>query len=87
MFRAAFWNLDYNLGIMRNFEFNLALSAQKIEAIYEGQARYIVVESDQGLKLQLPATNFRGYVTDAGIHGRFQVEIDDHNKILTLRKL
>jgi len=72
---------------VRNFEFTLALSAAEIESIYRGQARYILVESKQGLKLQLPAVNFRNYVTSDGIRGRFKVEIDANNKILSLRKL
>jgi hypothetical protein len=72
---------------MRSFEFTLALSAQKTRSIYQGQARYILVESDQGLKLQLPAANFRDYVGADGIHGRFSVRIDAGNKILQLRKL
>jgi hypothetical protein len=69
------------------FEFTMALSAPKTHSIYRGQARYILVASDQGLKLQIPAANFRGYVTRDGIHGRFRVEIDAHNKILLLRRL
>ena len=72
---------------MRNFEFQMALSAQKTQSIYEGQARYILVESEQGLKLQLPAANFRRYVTADGIHGRFRVRIDANNKIQALQKL
>jgi hypothetical protein len=72
---------------MRKFEFEMALSAQKTQSIYEGQARYILVESDQGLKLQLPAPNFREYVTAEGIHGRFQVEIDSTNKLRSLTKI
>ncbi len=65
----------------------MALSAAETESIYRGQARYILVESDQGLKLQLPAANFRTYVTAEGIRGRFKVKIDAKNKILTLRKV
>ena len=72
---------------MKNFEFTLALSAAEIETIYSGQARYILAESKQGLKLQLPAANFRSYVTSEGIRGRFKVEIDANNKIQSLRKL
>lgn len=71
---------------MRQFEFELALSAEKIHAIYQGQARYILVKSDEGLKLQLPAANFRGFVTEEGIHGRFIVSIDANNKIESLRR-
>ncbi|MCP4387601.1 MAG: DUF2835 domain-containing protein [Gammaproteobacteria bacterium] len=72
---------------MRDFEFNLALSAQKVQAIYQGQARYIQVESDNGLKLQLPAANFRGFVTEDGINGRFAISIDANNKIQVLHRI
>lgn len=72
---------------MRKFEFNLALSAQKVQVIYQGQARYILVESDDGLKLQLPAVNFRGFVTEDGINGRFAISIDASNKIQALRRI
>ena len=71
---------------MPNFEFDMALSAQQMMSIYEGQARFILVESLQGSKLQLPAANFRAYVRADGITGRFSVEIDHNNKILALRK-
>lgn len=72
---------------MPKFEFNMALSARETRTIYEGQARYIMVESAQGLKLQLPAANFRRHVTAEGIKGRFSVETDVNNKILALHKL
>ena len=72
---------------MPQFEFNLALSADETRSIYEGQARYILVESAQGLKLQLPAVNFRSHVSADGINGHFRVETDANNKILALRKL
>jgi hypothetical protein len=72
---------------MHKFEFDMALSAQKTQTIYEGQARYILVETDRGLKLQLPAANFYRYVTADGIQGRFSVKIDADNKIIKMRKI
>jgi hypothetical protein len=68
----------------RIFEFSINLSAEKTQHIYQGQARYILVYTDESIKLQLPAINFRQYVTDHGIQGRFKVEIDDNNKIIQL---
>ena len=64
----------------------MALSATETESIYRDYARYILVESDQGLKRQLPAANFRTYVTSEGIRGRYKVKIDSENKIIVLRK-
>lgn len=72
---------------MRIFEFSMALPTQKTRAIYAGRARFILVETDQGLKLQLPAANFLDYVSAEGIQGRFSVSIDDDNKILALRRV
>ena len=72
---------------MRNYEFDMALSALKTRSIYEGHVGYILVESDQGLKLRLPEANFREYVTADEIQGRFNVKIDAKNKIIELRKL
>ncbi len=72
---------------MHTFEFDMALSALKTRAIYEGQARYILVESDQGVRLQLPASNFYRYVTSDGIQGRFSVDVDADHKIVALRRL
>ena len=72
---------------MRQFEFSLALSAQKTETIYQGRAGYILVESEEGLKLQLPASNFREFVGSDGIHGRFRVDIDADNRIKHLQRL
>jgi len=68
----------------RIFEFSMNLSAEKTRHIYQGQARYILVYTDDGVRLQLPAINFRQHVTDRGIQGRFKVEINDNNKIIQL---
>ena len=72
---------------MPKFEFDMGLSAQQTESIYEGQVCFILAESVQGLKLQLPAANFRAYICADLIAGRLNVEIDRNNKILALRKL
>lgn len=72
---------------MRQFEFNMALSAEKTRSLYAGEAHYILVESDGGLKLQLPAANFRDFVSADGINGRFSVSIDDRNRIIELSRI
>ncbi len=75
------------MAMMRDFEFDLALSSDRIETLYSGQARYVLVETVQGLKLQLPASNFRQFVSGEGIRGRFRVKIDQNNKIQQLEML
>ena len=59
----------------------------KTESIYQGQIKYIIVETDQGLKLQLPAHNFRPFVNSNGIQGRFRLITDEQNKLQKIEKL
>jgi hypothetical protein len=70
-----------------NFEFSMDLSADKTLAIYEGQVKYILVVTDDRLKLQLPASSFRPYVSGSGIQGRFRVETDARHRLQKLVKL
>ena len=72
---------------MRRFEFNMALSVEKTRSLYAGRARYILVQTDNGLKLQLPAANFRGFVSADGINGRFVVSIDNDNRMVELKRI
>ena len=71
----------------KKFEFSINLSAEKTQNIYQGQARYILVYTDDNISLQLPASNFRQYVTDRGIQGRFRVETDESNKLIRLSRI
>ncbi|MDJ0778666.1 MAG: DUF2835 family protein [Gammaproteobacteria bacterium] len=72
---------------MTAYEFSLALSASETERIYRGDGRYILVETDAGLSLRLPAGNFRPFVDCNGIQGRFRVRIDDSNRLQKLERV
>ncbi len=69
------------------YDFNVSVDAERMLAMYRGDVRYLLVYSTAGLKLQLPLSNFRPYVDEQGLHGRFRVEVDQNNKIQTLQKL
>ena len=69
------------------FDFNLSLSVEKTRSIYQGQVKYILVYTDQGLKIQLPAERFRTHVSEQGIHGRFRAETDDNNRLTRLVRI
>lgn len=70
-----------------SFEFSIELSKQKTEQIYQGQAKYLLVVTDDGLKLQFPIANFRQFVSEQGIHGRFRAETDEKHRLQKLTKL
>ncbi len=69
------------------YDFHVSVSAERLLAMYSGDARYLIVWSKEGLKLQLPLGNFRPFVTDEGLQGLFQVTVDQDNKLQSLKKL
>lgn len=69
------------------FDFTINLSKQKTEQIYRGQAKYLLVVTDDGPKLQFPIGNFRAFVSEQGIQGRFRTETDERHRLLKLGKL
>ena len=71
----------------KSFYFPLDLSYAKTESIYQGQIRYIIVQTDEGLKLKLPAQNFRPFVSLNGIKGHFRLETDRQNRVQKIEKI
>ncbi len=72
---------------MTAYEFSLALSAIETERIYRGDGRFVLVETDAGLSLRLPASNFRPFVEADGIHGRFRVRVDAGNRLQEIERV
>ena len=72
---------------MKTYEFSLALPAVATDRIYRGDGRFILVETDAGLSLRLPASNFRSFVDTDGIRGRFRARVDASNRLLELERI
>lgn len=72
---------------MQALSFTLAISADDYLRYYRGSASQVVVKTDQGKTLRFPANLLQQYVTREGIHGRFQLEFDQNNKVKRLQKI
>lgn len=72
---------------MASFRFSLHISADEFVRYYDGSAQAVIVRAHDGRRLQLPARNFRPYVTAEGIHGEFEITLDGHNKLLEMKRL
>lgn len=73
--------------VMKHYYLTLNISYQQYLTHYTGHASSILVYTDQGLKLQLPATRFRPFLTQLGLKGRFRLTTDQNNKFLRLESL
>lgn len=72
---------------MKRYRFQLQISAEAYLSYYRGHARAVIVQSEDGRTIQLPADLFRPYVSASGISGRFELELDDNNKLIDLRRI
>ncbi|MFA0088240.1 DUF2835 domain-containing protein [Vibrio sp. 10N.261.51.F12] len=73
--------------VTKKYFFSMNLSYQAFISHYSGHASSIMVQTDCGLRLQLPAVRFRAYLTQLGIKGRFRLTTDHNNKFLRLDSL
>ncbi|MFB9134182.1 DUF2835 domain-containing protein [Vibrio sp. AK197] len=72
---------------MNHYHFNLNISYQVFLAHYSGAASAVVVTTDQGLRLQIPASRLRPFLTQLGVKGRFRLTTNQQNKFLKLEML
>ncbi|AUB88013.1 DUF2835 domain-containing protein [Vibrio anguillarum] len=72
---------------MKQYYFTLNISYQVYLAHYSGVASSVQVYTDQGLRLQLPASRFRPFLSQIGIKGRFRLTTDQNNKFVKLETL
>ncbi|MGR5152394.1 DUF2835 domain-containing protein [Photobacterium swingsii] len=66
---------------MNAFTFSVNISYQAYLNHYSGAASSVVVITDNGIRLQLPASRFRPFLSQIGVKGRFRVEVNAQNKI------
>jgi len=72
---------------MQKMRFSLAISSQQYQSYYQGSARFVFVESEDGRSLKFPAAELQKFVTHNGIHGRFEIVFNDKHKLLSLSRL
>ncbi|WP_075651961.1 DUF2835 domain-containing protein [Vibrio ponticus] len=72
---------------MNQYYFSLNIPYQTFLVHYNGAASSVMVTTDNGLRIQLPATRFRPFLSQIGLKGRFRLTTDQNNKFLKLEVL
>jgi hypothetical protein len=72
---------------MQIITFQLHITAEEFLRYYRGTAQAVIVRSDDGRRIQLPARNFRPFLTESGISGRFRIRLDDNNRLVEMVRL
>lgn len=74
-------------GSSNSIRFQLALSAEKYLAYYQGNVRDVVVRSEDGRNIRFPASAIQGFLTHSGIYGTFEITFDENNKLIGVRSM
>jgi len=72
---------------MRHYRFRIWLDKAQCLAFYKGQLKDVIVQTDQGLRVQLPMLHFRPYMQHEGLSGYFLLTLNDDGKFIQLEKL
>jgi hypothetical protein len=71
----------------KRVRFALNIPHNALLSYYEGTARAVVVKSMDGRSVQFPANTLRQFVTDEGIQGIFEMDFDEYNKFIGVRRV
>jgi len=66
---------------------DLHIDADAFVRLYSGSATTVVARARSGLRVQFPAGALRPFVLHNGIHGVFEIVIDEHNKLQSLNRI
>ncbi|MCW9023423.1 MAG: DUF2835 domain-containing protein [Gammaproteobacteria bacterium] len=72
---------------MSRVRFSLNISAETYRHYYSGHAQFVQVRSIDGRRVRFPASSLRPYLSHKGVHGEFELEFDENNKLVALRRL
>ncbi|MBL1142698.1 MAG: DUF2835 domain-containing protein [Proteobacteria bacterium] len=67
--------------------FKLSLSTETYLAYYKGKANSIQVRSLDNKKIRFPANAIRNFLTHDGVHGLFEIQFDECNKLVEIEKI
>ncbi len=71
---------------MQRMFFNLHISAEQYQRYYQGNARAVIVQSEDGRRLQFPASSLQKFVSREGVHGRFEIVFDGNHKLIEINR-
>jgi len=72
---------------MKIYKFSLNISADEMKLHYSGARKYVHISGINGRSIQFPAHNLRQFVGKDGVHGKFEMKVDENNKLIDIRQV
>ena len=67
--------------------FSVSMNYAECEALYQHHIAFIVVTSTTGKRIRLPKHNIRQFISPSGLHGHYELIIDQNNKIVSIKSI
>jgi hypothetical protein len=68
-----------------SYTLRLDISPEVFQHLYSGQVSEVLATDVDGLRIRFPASWLRRFVTRDGIHGVFELEVSEDNRLLALK--
>lgn len=72
---------------MRVYLFSVDIDYHLFLQHYSDAVSTVIVRTDNGLTLQLPASRLRPFLSQLGVKGRFRLMVDENNRFKSLEKI
>ncbi len=72
---------------MKYFYFRLNISYQSFEQLYRTPNTVVKVRDESGQMIQIPAMRFVPFFSQLGIRGRFELTLNENNKLEKLLQI
>ena len=72
---------------MQQYLFNAVLSAEQCLRYYRGEIKYVVVTTDNGVRIQLHFRHLQPFVDSLGLRGRFRLQVSEQGAFQRLEKI
>ena len=71
----------------QTIEIELSISRDEYLKRYRGVASTVLAQTTQGITVRFPANRLQPFVRRDGVHGRFRLQIDSQNRLLSIEQL
>ncbi|MCW8936266.1 MAG: DUF2835 domain-containing protein [Gammaproteobacteria bacterium] len=72
---------------MQKMRFSISISSEQYQAYYQGAAKFVRVQAEDGRSLKFPAEKLQRFIMHDGINGRFEIVFDDDHKLVSLERI
>ncbi len=72
---------------MRQYLFSALLNAEQCLAYYSGEIKYVLVTTDDGVRIQLQFRHLLPFIDSLGLRGRFRLSVSEQGAFVRLEKI